>query len=141
MVPGYGQIAGQRIVDHPDVAKVSFTGSTNVGRQIARGAAETLKKVHLELGGKGANIVFDDANLPAAVAGTAFGIFHNQGQACIAASRLIVHESVKEEFLDRLIALAASIRLGDPKDRTTEMGPLTSALHRDRVMSYLATSW
>jgi aldehyde dehydrogenase (NAD+) len=140
MVPGYGQTAGQRIVDHPDVAKISFTGSTNVGRQIARGAAETLKKVHLELGGKGANIVFDDANLPAAVAGTAFGIFHNQGQACIAASRLIVHESVKEEFLDRLIALAASIRLGDPKDRTTEMGPLTSALHRDRVMSYLATT-
>ena len=140
MVPGYGQTAGQRIVDHPDVAKISFTGSTNVGRQIARGAAETLKKVHLELGGKGANIVFDDANLPAAVAGTAFGIFHNQGQACIAASRLIVHESVKEEFLDRLIALAASIRLGDPKDRTTEMGPLTSTLHRDRVMSYLATT-
>ena len=139
MVPGYGHTAGQRIVDHPDVAKISFTGSTNVGKQIARGAAETLKKVHLELGGKGANIVFDDANLPAAVAGTAFGIFHNQGQACIAASRLIVHESVKEEFLERLIALAASIRLGDPKDQTTEMGPLTSALHRDRVMSYLAT--
>jgi aldehyde dehydrogenase (NAD+) len=137
MVPGYGQTAGQRLVDHPGVAKISFTGSTNVGKQIAKGAAETLKQVHLELGGKGANIVFDDANLPAAVGGTAFGIFHNQGQACIAASRLIVHESVKEEFLARLVALAGSIRLGDPKDRATEMGPLTSALHRDRVTAYL----
>jgi acyl-CoA reductase-like NAD-dependent aldehyde dehydrogenase len=137
MVPGFGATAGQRLVDHPDVAKISFTGSTNVGKQIAKGAAETLKQVHLELGGKGANIVFEDANLPAAVGGTAFGIFHNQGQACIAASRLIVHESVKEEFLDRLVKLASSIRLGDPKDRTTEMGPLTSALHRDRVRTYL----
>jgi aldehyde dehydrogenase (NAD+) len=137
LIPGYGQTAGQRLVDHPDVAKISFTGSTHVGKQIARGAAETLKRVHLELGGKGANIVFGDANLPAAVGGTAFGIFHNQGQACIAASRLIVHESVKDEFLQRLVALAASIRLGDPKDRTTEMGPLTSQLHRDRVTSYL----
>jgi len=137
MVPGYGTTAGQRLVDHPDVAKLSFTGSSNVGRQIARGAAETLKQVHLELGGKGANIVFDDANLAAAVNGTAFGIFHNQGQACIAASRLIVHESVKDEFLDRLVALTSSIRLGDPKDPATEMGPLTSSLHRDRVRFYL----
>jgi acyl-CoA reductase-like NAD-dependent aldehyde dehydrogenase len=137
MVPGYGQTAGQRIVEHPDIAKLSFTGSTDVGKQIARGAADTLKQVHLELGGKGANIVFADADLAAAVNGTAFGIFHNQGQACIAASRLIVHESLKDEFLDRLGTLADSIRLGDPKDRTTEMGPLTSKLHRDRVISYL----
>ncbi|MGD9958386.1 aldehyde dehydrogenase family protein [Nocardioides sp.] len=137
VVPGYGQTAGQRLVDHPDVAKLSFTGSTDVGKQIARGAADTLKQVHLELGGKGANIVFDDANLAAAVGGTAFGIFHNQGQACIAASRLIVHESVKDEFLERLVSLAGSIRVGDPKDLNTEMGPLTSALHRDRVLSYL----
>ncbi len=137
MVPGYGQTAGQRLVDHPDVAKISFTGSTHVGKQIARGAAETLKQVHLELGGKGANIVFADADLVAAVNGTAFGIFHNQGQACIAASRLILHEAVRDEFMDRLVTLAGAIRLGDPKDPTTEMGPLTSALHRDRVTSYL----
>ncbi|MFI5957369.1 aldehyde dehydrogenase family protein [Cryptosporangium sp. NPDC051539] len=137
MVPGFGTTAGQRIVDHPGIAKVSFTGSTNVGKMIARGAAETLKQVHLELGGKGANLVFEDANIPAAVNGTAFGIFHNQGQACIAASRLIIHEAVADEFLERLIALARSIRLGDPKQETTEMGPLTSALHRDRVASYL----
>lgn len=136
IVPGYGATAGQRIVEHPDIAKVSFTGSTNVGRGVARSAADTLKQVHLELGGKGANIVFADANLIAAVNGTAFGIFHNQGQACIAASRLIIHESVADEFMEKFIELARSIKVGDPKDPATEMGPLTSALHRDRVLSY-----
>jgi aldehyde dehydrogenase (NAD+) len=137
VVPGYGPTAGQRIVEHPDVAKVSFTGSTAVGRGVVTGSAGNLKQVHLELGGKGANIVFPDADLPVAVGGTAFGIFHNQGQACIAASRLIVHHDVADEFLDRLIALARSIRLGDPKDPATEMGPLTSPGHRDRVLSYI----
>jgi len=137
IVPGYGTTAGQRIVDHPDIAKVSFTGSTAVGKHVARSAAETLKQVHLELGGKGANIVFSDANLIAAVNGTAFGIFHNQGQACIAASRLIIHESVVDEFMERFIALAQSIKVGDPKDITTEMGPLTTAAHRDRVLTYV----
>ena len=137
IVPGYGATAGQRIVDHPGIAKVSFTGSTNVGKSVAAGAAATLKQVHLELGGKGANIVFEDAVLPAAVGGTAFGIFHNQGQACIAASRLIIHEKVVDEFLERFLALAGSIRLGDPKDPATEMGPLTSVMHRDRVLSYI----
>ena len=138
IVPGYGRTAGQRIVEHPGIAKVSFTGSTAVGKSVAAGAAKTLKQVHLELGGKGANIVFEDADLAKAVGGTAFGIFHNQGQACIAASRLIIHEAVAEEFLHRLVTLAKSIRLGDPKDAATEMGPLTSALHRDRVASYLS---
>ena len=137
ILPGYGPTAGQRIVEHPQIAKVSFTGSTAVGMGVAKDASASLKQVHLELGGKGANIVFEDANLPAAVGGTAFGIFHNQGQACIAASRLIVHESVAEEFLDRFIALAASIKVGDPKDPSTEMGPLTSTMHRDRVLAYI----
>ena len=140
IVPGFGATAGQRIVTHPDIAKVSFTGSTAVGKGVARGAADTLKQVHLELGGKGANIVFEDANIAAAVGGTAFGIFHNQGQACIAASRLIIHESVADEFLERFTALAASIKVGDPKDPTTEMGPLTSVMHRDRVLSYIETA-
>jgi aldehyde dehydrogenase (NAD+) len=116
---------------------VSFTGSTAVGKGIARRAAETLKQVHLELGGKGANIVFEDANISAAVDGSAFGIFHNQGQACIAASRLIIHQAVAEEFLARFTELARSIKVGDPKDPTTEMGPLTSAAHRDRVLSFI----
>ncbi|MSZ58266.1 MAG: aldehyde dehydrogenase family protein, partial [Actinobacteria bacterium] len=137
IIPGYGATAGQRIVEHPGIAKVSFTGSSAVGKGVARQAADTLKQVHLELGGKGANIVFSDANLIAAVNGTAFGIFHNQGQACIAASRLIIHESVAEEFLERFTALARSIKVGDPKDPTTEMGPLTSVMHRDRVLSYI----
>ena len=137
VVPGYGPSAGQRILDHPGIAKVSFTGSTAVGRTVVAASAAGLKRVHLELGGKGANIVFPDADLAAAVNGTAFGVFHNQGQACIAASRLIVHASIAEEFLDRLVALAASIRLGDPKDPATEMGPLTSPAHRDRVLSYV----
>jgi acyl-CoA reductase-like NAD-dependent aldehyde dehydrogenase len=137
ILPGYGATAGQRIVDHPGVAKVSFTGSTAVGRGIARSAADTLKHVHLELGGKGANIVFEDADLLAAVNGSAFGIFHNQGQACIAASRLIIHEAIAEEFLARFTDLARSIRVGDPKDPATEMGPLTSTMHRDRVLTYI----
>jgi acyl-CoA reductase-like NAD-dependent aldehyde dehydrogenase len=87
--------------------------------------------------GKGANIVFADADLDAAIAGSAFAIFHNQGQACIAGSRLILHESIADEFLDRFVSLARSIRLGDPLDGTTEMGPLTSAEHRDRVLGYV----
>jgi acyl-CoA reductase-like NAD-dependent aldehyde dehydrogenase len=137
IVPGYGHTAGQRIVDHPDIAKVSFTGSTAVGRAVAESAAKNLKQVHLELGGKGANIVFEDADLAKAVGGTAFGIFHNQGQACIAASRLILHEAIAEPFLQRLVTLAESIRIGDPKEPATEMGPLTSPSHRDRVAAYL----
>ena len=93
--------------------------------------------MQLELGGKGANIVFADANLTAAVNGSAFAIFHNQGQACIAGCRLVLHESIADEFLERFLALAGSIRLGNPLDPTTEMGPLTSPLHRDRVLSYV----
>jgi aldehyde dehydrogenase (NAD+) len=137
ILPGYGPTAGQRILEHAGIAKVSFTGSTAVGREVVAASAGNLKRVHLELGGKGANIVFADAELAAAVAGTAFGIFHNQGQACIAASRLIVHSSIAEEFVARFVQLATSIRLGDPKDPATEMGPLTSPQHRDRVLSYV----
>jgi acyl-CoA reductase-like NAD-dependent aldehyde dehydrogenase len=122
---------------HPGLDKISFTGSTSVGRSIVEASAGNLKRVQLELGGKGANIVFDDANLEAAVNGSAFAIFHNQGQACIAGSRLILHESIAERFLERFIALAESIRIGDPLDPETEMGPLTSAEHRDRVLSYI----
>lgn len=137
IVPGYGHTAGQAIAEHPGIGKVSFTGSTTIGREIVRASSGNLKKVQLELGGKGPNIVFDDAALPAAIGGTAFGIFHNQGQACIAASRLIVHEKVADEFLEKFTALARSIRLGDPLDNETEMGPLTSRVHHERVMSYV----
>jgi acyl-CoA reductase-like NAD-dependent aldehyde dehydrogenase len=137
VVVGYGATAGARIAEHPDIAKVSFTGSTAVGRTIVAASQGNLKRVHLELGGKGANVIFDDADLTAAVNGSAFAVFHNQGQACIAGSRLLLHEAIAEEFLERFTALAASITVGDPKDPATEMGPLTSPGHRDRVLSFL----
>lgn len=137
IVPGYGHTAGARLAEHPGIAKVAFTGSTATGRSIVAASAGNLKRVQLELGGKGANVVFPDADLDAAVNGSAFAIFHNQGQACIAGSRLLLHESIADEFTERFIALADSIRVGDPLDPTTEMGPLTSPMHRDRVLSYV----
>jgi betaine-aldehyde dehydrogenase len=137
MVPGLGTVAGQAIAEHPGIHKIAFTGSTATGRKVVQASAGNLKKVQLELGGKGPNIVFDDANLVAAVNGSAWAIFHNQGQACIAGSRLILHEKIADAFLDKFIPLAQSIRLGNPLDAATEMGPLTSKLHRDRVLSYV----
>ena len=136
VVPGYGHIAGQHLAEHPDVHKIAFTGSTATGRRIVQASAGNLKRVQLDLGGKGANVVFEDANLAAAVNGSAFAIFHNQGQACIAGSRLLLQESIAEEFLERFIKLAASIRLGDPLDPATEMGPLTSLRQQQSVLSY-----
>jgi aldehyde dehydrogenase (NAD+) len=137
IVPGPGRTTGSYLATHPDVAKIAFTGSTATGRQIVEASAGNLKRVQLELGGKGANIVFADADIEAAVNGSAFAIFHNQGQACIAGSRLILHASIADEFLGRFIGLAESIQLGDPLDPMTEMGPLTSADHRDRVQLYV----
>ena len=137
MVPGLGHVAGQAIAEHPGVAKIAFTGSTATGRRIVQASAGNLKKVQLELGGKGPNIVYEDADLAAAVNGSAWAIFHNQGQACIAGSRLVLHEAIADEFLDRFLALARTIRVGNPLDPETEMGPLTSAQHRDRVIAYV----
>jgi acyl-CoA reductase-like NAD-dependent aldehyde dehydrogenase len=137
VLPGKGHVAGAHLAAHSGVQKIAFTGSTEVGRSIVEASAGNLKRVQLELGGKGANIVFEDADVPAAVQGSAFAIFHNQGQACIAGSRLILHEAIAEEFVGRFLALARSIRLGDPLDPSTEMGPLTSPEHRDRVLGYV----
>jgi betaine-aldehyde dehydrogenase len=137
MVPGLGNVVGQYIAEHPGIAKIAFTGSTATGRGVVRASAGNLKKVQLELGGKGPNIVFEDAFLPAAVNGSAWAIFHNQGQACIAGSRLMLHEKIADAFLDKFIPLAQSIRLGNPLDDATEMGPLTSALHQERVLRYV----
>ena len=136
MVPGYGHTAGARIAAHPHIGKVAFTGSTATGRRIVEASTGNLKKVQLELGGKGPNIVFGDANVRAAIGGSAFAIFHNQGQACIAGSRLILHKSIEAEFLDGFSKLARSIRLGDPLDPATEMGPLTSRQHQERVLHF-----
>jgi acyl-CoA reductase-like NAD-dependent aldehyde dehydrogenase len=137
IVPGLGTVAGKALAEHPDIGKIAFTGSTAIGRRIVAASAASLKKVQLELGGKGPNIVFADANLTAAVNGSAFAIFHNQGQACIAGSRLILHEDIAREFLDGFLEVARSIRIGDPLREETELGPLTSAQHRDRVLSYV----
>jgi len=136
VVPGYGHIAGQYLAEHPGINKLSFTGSTATGRKIIEASAGNLKRLQLELGGKGANIIFEDADLVNAVNGSAFAIFHNQGQACIAGSRLLIHETVAEEFLDRFLTLAASIKQGNPLDPATEMGPLTSKMHQERVLSF-----
>jgi len=137
VIPGLGETAGAHIAAHPGIDKVSFTGSTDVGRRVVEASAGNLKRLHLELGGKGANIVFADADIDRAVNGSAFAVFHNQGQACIAGSRLLLHADIAEGFLERFVALAQSIRLGDPLDPKTEMGPLTSEEHRDRVLGYV----
>lgn len=137
VVAGYGHTAGQRLAEHEDVGKIAFTGSTVTGQNIVRSSVGNLKRVQLELGGKGANIVFEDANIDAAVNGAAWAIFHNQGQACIAGSRLVLHEAIADQFLEKFIKLAESIRLGDPLDPNTEMGPLTSEAHRNKVLSYV----
>lgn len=137
VVVGYGHTAGNALATHNDVGKVAFTGSTQTGKKVIEASASNIKKVQLELGGKGANVIFEDANIDAAVNGSAFAIFHNQGQACIAGSRIIIHENIKDEFLAKFIKLAESIKLGDPKDPSTEMGPLTSKMHLDRVLSYI----
>jgi aldehyde dehydrogenase (NAD+) len=136
IVPGYGARAGQYLAEHPGVGKIAFTGSTATGRRIVEASVGNLKKLQLELGGKGANIVFADADLQAAAEGSTFAIFHNQGQACIAGSRLILHESILEPFLDRFLPIARSIQLGNPLDLATEMGPLTSRQHQERVLEY-----
>ena len=137
ILPGLGAVAGEHLARHMGVDKIAFTGSTPVGRKIVASSATNLKRVQLELGGKGANIVFDDAPLDAAVGGSAFAIFHNQGQACIAGSRLLLHEKIADEFMEKFLKLTKSIKLGNPLDPQTEMGPLTSAGHRDKVLSFV----
>src|SRR3984885_8927169 len=137
VVPGFGKTAGQALVDHPDVDKVTFTGSPAVGRQILRGAAGNLKRVTLELGGKSANIIFPDADLESAVRAASAGVFFNSGQVCSAGSRILVHEDVYQEVVERIAARAASIRLGDPTETATGMGPLVSAVQMKRVLDYI----
>src|SRR5580658_8666186 len=137
VVPGFGKTAGQALVDHPDVDKITFTGSPGVGREILRGAAGNLKRVTLELGGKSANIIFPDADLDAAAKAAASGIFFNSGQVCSAGSRILVHKSVYDDMVERLAARAAAIRVGDPRDPATGMGPLVSELQMTRVLDYI----
>lgn len=137
VIPGAGAVVGQRFVTHPDVRKVVFTGSTAVGTEVAAGCARELKPVTLELGGKSANIVFADADLEAAAAAVPGSVFDNAGQDCCARSRLLVERSVYDRFLGLLEPAVAEWTVGDPNDRGTQMGPLISAGHRDRVSSFL----
>jgi aldehyde dehydrogenase (NAD+) len=132
ILPGYGD-AGAALVGHPDVNKVAFTGSTAVGKAIARSIAGTHKKVTLELGGKGANIVFDDAPIDQAVEGIVNGIFFNQGQVCCAGSRLLLQESVADEVLDALKRRLSTLRIGDPLDKNTDVGAINSAEQLARI--------
>ncbi len=134
ILPGYGD-TGAALVAHPDVNKVAFTGSTAVGKAIARTVAGTRKKLTLELGGKGANIVFDDAPIDQAVEGIVNGIFFNQGQVCCAGSRLLVQESVHDEVLDALKQRISTLRLGDPLDKNTDIGAINSAEQLARISS------
>jgi len=137
VVAGPGSVCGQRLVEHPDVAKVAFTGSTEVGRGIARGAADQIKRVTLELGGKSANVVFADADLDAAAAAAPMSVFGNAGQDCCARSRILVQREAMDEFVERLTAAVAGVRVGDPLDEATQMGPLISAAHREDVASFV----
>ena len=137
VVAGPGSVVGQRLVEHPDVAKIGFTGSTEVGRGVMQGAAETIKRVTLELGGKSANVVFADADLERAAAAAPSAVFGNAGQDCCARSRILVERSAYDPFLELLVASTRALRVGDPEDEQTEMGPLISAEHRDRVASYV----
>ncbi|MDR6637063.1 aldehyde dehydrogenase family protein [Paenarthrobacter nitroguajacolicus] len=138
VLPGKGAIAGEALSTHPGVHKVSFTGSPEVGRRILRNSAETFKRTTLELGGKSPNIIFEDANLEAAIQGAAMGIFVNSGEVCAAGSRIFVHRSVHGAVLDGLAGAAAAQVLGDPMDPDTTMGPLVNSAQRDRVLAYIA---
>ncbi len=134
---GKGSIVGSRLVEHPDVAKIGFTGSTEVGRTVMEGAAATIKRVTLELGGKSANVVFADADLEQAAAAAPYAVFDNAGQDCCARSRILVERSAYDRFVELLIEATRGVKVGDPEDDATEMGPLISAAHRETVSSFV----
>ena len=137
VVVGKGSVVGQRLIEHPDVAKIGFTGSTEVGQQVMRGAASTIKRVTLELGGKSANVVFADADLERAAAAAPYAVFDNAGQDCCARSRILVEKAAYDRFLDYLVEATRGVAVGDPEDDETEMGPLISSAHRDTVASFV----
>jgi acyl-CoA reductase-like NAD-dependent aldehyde dehydrogenase len=137
VVVGKGSVVGQRLIEHPDVAKIGFTGSTEVGQLVMKGAAETIKRVTLELGGKSANVVFADADLEQAAASAPYAVFDNAGQDCCARSRILVERSAYDRFAELLVEATRGVKVGDPEDDATEMGPLISAAHRETVASFV----
>src|ERR1700758_643070 len=136
IVTGFGETCGAPIVQHPDVNKIAFTGSAAVGKIIVKQAADTVKRVTLELGGKSPNIFFADADFEAAIDGALFGVFINQGEVCSAGSRILVHKPIYKKFVDAMTEKARKVTLGAPLDRDTKMGPLVSQEQYDRVRSY-----
>jgi acyl-CoA reductase-like NAD-dependent aldehyde dehydrogenase len=138
VVVGPGSVAGQRLVEHPDVAKIGFTGSTEVGRTVMEGAAATIKRVTLELGGKSANLVFADADLERAAAAAPGAVFGNAGQDCCARSRILVEKSVYDRFLKLLVEATGKFKVGDPEQQGVDMGPLISASHREKVADFVS---
>ncbi len=136
---GKGSVVGQRLIEHPDVAKIAFTGSTEVGRLVMEGAAGTIKRVTLELGGKSANVIFEDADLERAAAAAPYSVFDNAGQDCCARSRILVQKSVYDRFLGLLTEATSRVKVGDPSLDDTEMGPLVSAQHRETVAAFVDT--
>ncbi len=137
VIAGKGSVVGQRLIEHHDVAKIGFTGSTEVGRLVMQGAAGTIKRVTLELGGKSANVVFADADLERAAASAPYAVFDNAGQDCCARSRILVERTAYDRFLELLVDATKGVKVGDPSDEATEMGPLISAEHRAKVASYV----
>ncbi|MDQ1674471.1 MAG: (Z)-2-((N-methylformamido)methylene)-5-hydroxybutyrolactone dehydrogenase, partial [Frankiaceae bacterium] len=140
VVTGWGPEVGKALAAHPGIDKIAFTGSTQVGKLIAKAAAENLTRVTLELGGKSAQVVFPDADLDAAANGVIAGVFAATGQTCMAGSRVVVHEDVKDALVDRIVARAATIRIGDPRDPETEMGPLATDKQYETVLSHFASA-
>jgi acyl-CoA reductase-like NAD-dependent aldehyde dehydrogenase len=137
VVVGPGSVCGERLVEHPDVAKIGFTGSTEVGARVMAGASAGIKRVTLELGGKSANVVFADADLERAAASAPYAVFGNAGQDCCARSRILVERAAYDRFLGHLVEATRALRVGDPESPETEMGPLISAEQRDKVASYV----
>jgi acyl-CoA reductase-like NAD-dependent aldehyde dehydrogenase len=137
VVTGKGSVVGRRLVAHPDVAKIAFTGSTEVGREVMAAAAANIARVSLELGGKSANVIFADADLERAAETAPYAVFGNAGQDCCARSRILVERSVYDRFLGLLLENVRGVRIGPPEDPSSEMGPLISGDHRDRVTSFL----
>lgn len=139
VVTGKGSVIGQHLAEHPDIDFLSFTGSTEVSRQIAVAASQTHKHLSFELGGKGATVVFDDADLDDAIDGVLFGVYYNQGETCIAGTRLLVQDTIADKFVERLAIRAQELRVGDVFDDTTDIGAMITESHMDRVLEYVTS--
>src|SRR5207237_8936208 len=137
VVAGKGSVGGQRLIEHPDVAKIGFTGSTEFGQLVMKGASETIKRVTLELGGKSANVIFADADLEQAAASAPYAVFDNAGQDCCARSRILVERAVYDRFVGLLVDATRRVKVGDPRDAETELDPLLSAQQRESVASFV----